>query len=156
VRRFLYVLGALTLIVIVGGGVGFGILAYKGRTFDRESRAFVDNLVPALAAKWSKQQFLELAAPELRTIAKPDQLDALFNRLSQLGPLVKYEGATGQSSVFYTFGFGSRISAFYVAKAQFQNGSASFRIGLLKREGRWMIQSFYVDPASSNRGEQGT
>jgi hypothetical protein len=53
-------------------------------------------------------------------------------------------------------GSGSTVSASYVAKAQFQNGGAVFRIVLRKREGRWMIYNFHVDPAPGNRAGQGT
>ena len=39
----------------------------------------------------------------------------------------------------------SKWPPFYVAKARFRNGGASFRIGLVKRDDQWMINSFYVD-----------
>ena len=42
-RRFLYILGSLTLVVFVVAIVGFGLVAYKGNELDAESRAFVDN-----------------------------------------------------------------------------------------------------------------
>ncbi len=63
-------------------------------------------------------------------------LSALFDRLSQLDPLIEYEGATGEAAMSYIAGSGSTESASYVAKARFQNGSATFRIVLMKRDGR--------------------
>jgi hypothetical protein len=48
VRRFLYVLGAWTLIAIVAAGIGAGVFFYKGHALDAESKAFVDNAVPAV------------------------------------------------------------------------------------------------------------
>jgi hypothetical protein len=155
VRKFLYVLGALTSIAMVAAGIGIGVAFYKGNALDAESRAFVDSAVPAITATWSRQQLLERATPELRDIVKPDQLTTLFDRLSRLGPLVKYEGATGQATMSYMVGSGSTVSASYVAKAQFQNGGAVFQIILLKRDGRWMIHNFHVDPAPGNRAGQG-
>jgi hypothetical protein len=146
-RRLLQILGALTLIVIVAGGVGLGVIIYKGRALDAESKAFVDSAVPAIAANWSKEQLLDRATPELREKARPDELTALFDALSRLGPLVDYEGASGESTMSFIAGSGNTESASYLAKARFQNGSATFRLALMKREGHWMIQSFYVDPA---------
>lgn len=146
-RKFLYTLGALTLIAIIGGGIGLGVLIYKGHALDVESKAFVDGAVPAIAAAWSKQQFLDRAAPELQGRVKPEELSAVFDRFSRLGSLVEYEGSTGQALLAYFTGSGGTVSASYVAKARCQNGSATLRIGLVKRDGRWMIRDFYVDPA---------
>src|SRR5437868_1370243 len=88
-RRFLYILGLLTLV----GLVGLGVVAYKGSELDTESRAFVDGAVPAIVEHWSRQELLERATPELRANANPEQLQAMFEALSRLGRLVEYEGA---------------------------------------------------------------
>ena len=73
-----------------------------------------------------------------------------FDALARLGPLVEYEGAKGDAKLSYTSEAGSSVSAAYVATARFKNGSASFRIALLKRDGRWMIHNFHVDPVAAN------
>lgn len=156
IRKFLYALGALTLIVIVVAGVGLGVLAYKGSVLDAESKDFVDAAVPAIVGSWSKEQLLERATPELRENARPDDLRALFDAFSRLGSLVEYEGAKGDANMSYMTGTGSVVSASYVAKARFQNGDAVFRIVLLKRDGHWMIHNFRVDPAPGNRDVKST
>jgi len=155
-RRFLYILGALTLIVVVLAGTGLAVFLYKGHALDAESKAFVDTALPAIAATWSKQQLLDRATPELRESLKPDQLNALFDALSRLGPLVEYEGATGEATMSYMIGSGSTVSASYVAKARFQNGSATFRILLMRRDGHWMIHNFHVDSVVGNQAERHT
>jgi hypothetical protein len=150
-RKFLSILGALTLIVIVAAGIGLGVLFYKGHALDTESRAFVDSAVPAIAATWSTQQLLDRGTPELRQGVKLAELNVFFGRLlAQLGPLVEYEGATGQANVHFA-GSGSTVSGSYVAKARFENGTATFRITLMKRDGRWMIHYFHVDSAQAIR-----
>lgn len=155
-RKFLYFLGAATLTVLIVAGVGIGVAAYQGHAFDVESKAFVDSAVPAISANWSQEQLLELATPELRESVKPNELTTLFAKLSRLGPLVKYEGSTGNTLMSYTTASGGTVSATYVARAKFRNGNAAFRIVLLKRDGHWMIQNFHVDPALTRRAEQGT
>jgi hypothetical protein len=155
-RRFLSILGALTLVGLVAAAIGVGVAIYKGRALDAESKAFVDGAVPAIAATWSKQQLLDRATPELRASAKPEALNALFDGLSRLGPLVEYEGAKGGTTMSYMAGSGSTVSASYVAKARFQNGIATFRIVLMKRDGRWMIHNFHADSAPGSQPEQRT
>lgn len=153
-RRFLYILGALTLVIIVAAGIGLGVFFYKGHALDAQSKAFVDSAVPAITATWSEQQFLDRATPELRASVKPEELKALFERLSQFGPLIEYDGATGEAAMSYIAGSGGIVSASYVAKARFQNGTATFRIMLMKRDDRWLIQNFHVDSAPGNQAGQ--
>jgi hypothetical protein len=155
-RRLIYILGGLTLFAIVVAAVGFGIIAYKGHMLDAESKAYVDSAVPAIAAQWSKDELLDRATPELRATVKPGELTALFDALSQFGPMVEYEGATGQATMAYLAGSGGAISASYVARAKFRSGSATFRILLLKRDGHWMIQNFHVDRAPGDQTGRGT
>ena len=148
-RKLLQVLGILTVVALGASGIGLGVIAYEGHALDAESKAFVDNEVPAIATTWSKEELLDRATPELRSNIAPDQLTSIFNTLSKLGPLIKYEGATGQSTMSYFTGSDSRASASYVANAKFQNGTATFRIALVKRGGQWMIYNFHVDPVKS-------
>jgi hypothetical protein len=132
------------------------VFFYEGNALDAESKAFVDRAVPAIAGNWNKQQLLDRATPELRESTNPDQMTALFEGLSRLGPMVEYEGATGEATMSYVAGSGSTISASYVAKARFENGTAIFRIVLMKRNGGWMIHNFHVDSAPENPAGQRT
>jgi hypothetical protein len=154
-RRFLCILGALILVIIVAAGIGVGVLIYKGNALDAESKAFVDSSVSAIAASWSKEQLLDRATPELRTSVKPEELKTLFDAVLQLGPLVEYQGATGEANMSYMAGSGSSVSASYVARAKFKNGAATIRITLLKRDGRWMISGFHVDTSLSGAPGRG-
>jgi hypothetical protein len=147
-RRFLYFLGAFTLAVVIVAVVGLGAVFYKGHELDTESKAFVDSAIPAITATWKEKQLLDRSTIELRETVKPDELRSLFDRLSQLGPLIEYQGATGQAIMSYLSASGSTVSASYSAKARFQNGSATLQVLLLKRDGHWLIHNFHVDPAS--------
>ncbi len=152
--KFLKIFGGLALLACVLGGIGFAVIAYNGSALDASSKMFVDNAVPAIAANWNPQALLDRSTPELRAIAKPDAVNALFARFSQFGPLVRYEGAKGHAGMYYTSRYGSVISAMYVAKAEFQNGAAIFRLGLRYRDKHWLIQNFHVDRASASPGSQ--
>jgi len=156
VQRLLYVVGALTVTAILITSVGVGMLVYKSRGLDAESKVFVNSAVPAIVAKWNKEQLLNRGTPELRESVTPDELSALFHDWSRLGPLVKYEGATGESTVSYFLGSGGPVSALYVAKALFQNGDATFKIILKKRDGSWMIHNFQVHGTQDIKSAQRT
>lgn len=145
-RKFFYVLGAMTLIVVIVVAVGLAVVAYKGKTLDAESKAFVDKAIPTIVASASKELLFQLATPELRESTKPEDLNTLFDIFSRLGPLVAYEGATGDATMSYMAGTGGTVSATYVANAKFQNGTATFRIVVLKRDDRWMIHNFNINP----------
>jgi hypothetical protein len=154
-KKMLCVLGALTLVILVAAGIGAAVLVYEGKALDGESKAFVDSAVPAIAARWDQQQLLDRATPDLKRSISQDRLTSMFKGLSQLGPLVNYEGATGEANMLYFTGTGASVSASYVAKADFQNGNAVFQIALVKREGHWMINGFHVDPRSGSRAREG-
>jgi hypothetical protein len=153
-RKLLYAVGASTFVVIFASAVAIAVLAYNGGQFDKESKEFVDGAVPAIVASWDRQQLLERATPELRSSVTPDKLASMFQSLSRLGSLVNYEGAKGEANLSYFTGTGARISASYVAKARFENGSAVFRIALVRRDEHWMINGFHIDPFQPVR--QGT
>lgn len=153
-RKFLYILGALTLTMFVVIGVGVGVLAYNGTALDAESKTFVDGAVPAITANWSEDQLLDRSTPELRDSIKPGELKSLFTAFARIGPLVEYQGAMGEANMSYVAGVGSTVSASYVAKARFQNGDATFRIVLLKRGGHWLIQNFHVDTQPNGRAAE--
>jgi hypothetical protein len=150
-RRFLYVLGALFLGLLVISGVGIGMAVHDGRALDAESKAYVDTAIPAIAKNWSEAEFLNRATPELRGSMSPDQLASLFGEFDRLGSLVAYRGSVGDSMMSYIAGKGKTVSASYLARAAFQNGNAIIRIALLKRNGQWRINGFHVnlDPNTS-------
>jgi hypothetical protein len=152
-KRLLYLLGAVTLIVIVAGTVALPALFHNEHDLEVESQAFVDSAIPAITGNWSEKELLDRSTTELQRSSKPDEFDALFERLSKFGPLVEYQGAKGVVTMSYFSGSGGTVSASYDAKARFQNADAVFQIVLMQRDGRWLIHNFHVDavPGSQTR-----
>jgi hypothetical protein len=145
-RKFLAIIGAVALVVVAVMAVGIVAAIWQGKVADAESKAFVDTAVPAIAEDWHEQQLFDRATPELRKAANPVDLAEFFSKLSALGSLTKYDGCVGQSMLSYFTGTGSTVTAAYSATAEFKNGTATFSIALLKRDGRWMINGFHVNP----------
>jgi len=144
-RRFLYVLGALFLVILVAGTVAIVFAVYSGQALDAESKAYVDASIPAIASNWNEAELLNRATPELRNSMVPEQFASLFGSFSQFGHLIRYNGSKGQAMMSYVAGVGKTVSASYVAKAACQNGNVIFRIVLLKRNGRWWINNFHIN-----------
>lgn len=153
-RKFLYVFGAMALGLLVLLVSGIGFLMSKGNGLDAESKAYVDAAVPAITALWDRTALLDRAAAELRSASTPDQIANLFDNFSRLGPLVRYEGATGHANMTYFTGTGGQVTAIYVAKAVYQNGEATLRLNLRKRDGAWRIVGFHVDGRPGARTSQ--
>lgn len=155
--KFLKIFGGISaalLILLVGG---FATVAWKGSALDKDSRSYVDAAVPAIVAHWNPDELIRRATPELRASTARDQLDSLFQRSSfLLGPMVQYDGATGQALMSYFSGTGSTVSARYLARVRFEKGEAAFQILLMKRDGKWLIHGFYVQPGQNLASDRQT
>jgi hypothetical protein len=143
--RSLPILGALALLIVVAAGGGAALLIERAHVLNTQGKAFVDNAVPAIAASWSKEQLIERATPTLRANLPAEDLTALANLSSQLGPFAEYQGATSKVNWLSLAGLGGSVSSSYVAKARFTNGLATFQIALVRHDGHWMINQFHVD-----------
>lgn len=111
--------------------------------FDNESKAYADSAIPAIVSTWSEKELLDRASPEFKQSFTTDQ----FRRFSGLGPLQKCEPAEGQTTMSFTKQLEADrvISGQYTAKATFEKGEASIKLGLIKHGDQWQIQSFDVD-----------
>ncbi len=145
-RKFLLAAGVVLLALLATGSVSFLYLSYRGNALDTESKAFVDSAVPAISKNWDRKELLDRATPELIRASNPDQLKAVFNRFATLGKLISYEGSKGDANIAFFSGSGTNIGASYVAHAHFENGDAIFRLALVKRDDRWMIERLNVAP----------
>jgi hypothetical protein len=145
VKKFFIVLGSIFLALIVLGGIGIAIVAIRGTALDKESRAYADAAISAIFSQWSEKELLDRASPEFKKAVTIDQLDRMFRWLGSLGQLQKCEPAQGQALMSATSQTGKMISAQYSAKATFQKGEASIKLGLIKHGDQWQILSFHVD-----------
>jgi hypothetical protein len=144
VKKSLAILGALFLVIIVIGVIGFAILAYRGTQLDKESSAYADAALKAIATDWSEKALLDRASPEFKQAVPIDQLDGCFRGCSKLGHLQQAEYMKGQAGIFYDPHVGKRIQGQYTAKAQFENAEAMVTLGLIKHGDDWQIARFDV------------
>jgi hypothetical protein len=145
-RKFLSILGAIFLVLLVVLGIGIFIVARNGAALDAESKAYVDDAVITIAAHWSPDELMKRASLHLRQTVKRDDIEGLFGAaMTALGPLVDYQGAKGTSLVTATALTGTTITASYVAQAKFMKGSAELQVALTKIDGLWKIEGFHIN-----------
>lgn len=147
-RKFLAVLGGIFAVIIVLVAAAIGYVSYVGKGLDKSSQEYVDALVPAIASHWSKDEVMRRASPELRELISnhPEDLDALFRKLSTLGALKTYEGSKGEAMVFVDARKGKSTTASYTAPATFEHGKATFQIKLILSSDKiWQLIYFHVD-----------
>jgi hypothetical protein len=144
-RRVPLTLVALALLLAAAAACGAIVIAYRAHVLNAESLAFVDKAVPAITTDPSVDQLLNRATPGLRTYIRTHDLPALARAFSRLGPAGEYLGAGGGVNWLSLAGFREPVSASYVAKESFMYGIATFRLTLVKLDGRWAITKYDLD-----------
>ena len=148
-RKFLTIVGALFLVLLVAIASFIGYAAYQGRGLDASSKAYVEANVPPIISTWSKIELLKRASPQLQKIVdeKPEKLDQLLQKLSKLGALKSFGDVKGSANIAYTSTEGKLTIAAYVGAAKFENGEGTITVRLIQSptSGQWQLLYFFVD-----------
>src|SRR5580704_4212682 len=145
-KKILMIFGGLCAVILLLVIILIAVLAYTGRGLDQESKAYADAAVVAIASHWNENDFVQRASPQLMDKIKDAAgLHKLMASLRSLGPLRNYEGSKGESHIALIFPSGETVTAFYVAKVEFDSGPADIKLSLIKLDGVWKILGFYVN-----------
>jgi hypothetical protein len=144
-KKFLMILGCITLILIVFVVCFVGYSAIKGRQLDVSSKAYVDENIPTIISSWSEDEVLKRASTELQEDLNGQQWNPFYSKVKKLGNFLNYEGCEGQSYVSISPQNGKVTTAIYTAHANFQNGQAKIKLELVWRNNQWQIANFTVD-----------
>ena len=151
----------IAAILLAAGAAGLYWLMSPS-ALDAECAAYVDDAAVAISAHWSKGELVSRATASLARYmsGKSEEFDSFFENTSTgLGPLHRYEGATGRVMVVtsgeptvFKPGTGPEkittdITALYFASGKYEKGSATLRFWLSKNHGSWKIDQFDVDSA---------
>jgi hypothetical protein len=124
-------------------------IVYNGRGLDKESKAYADAAIVAIASQWNEKDLTDRASPQLMaTVKNPADLDRVVGMWRMLGPLKKYDGSKGDAHIGYFWPRGKTITAVYVARVEFDHGSAMIKLSLVKTDGVWKILGLNVVPDS--------
>ncbi len=144
-KKTIMILGYAFIVFIALMVAGAATVVVLGKKLDKESRAFVDTAVQAIAADWDIAELQKRASPEFDDAVDYDSLEEDFSTLQQLGKFTEYKGSSGDSNITVSMS-GYAITADYTAIADFESGSAEMKISLIKRGGKWQILDFTVSP----------
>jgi len=145
-KRILVVLGGIFAFILLVGIIGFLVLNFFGRRLDKESKAYVDEVIPIIATSWNSKDLLDRASPELIQVAPTEKIESLFHAFSEkLGPLREYKGSRGDAKLGFTPQMGKITTADYVAEAIFEKAPAKINVRTILHNGTWQILQFYVN-----------
>lgn len=139
------ILGSVFAVLIIAGVIGFSVLAVKGNALDKESKIYVDEVIPLLLDNLSKDNLFKYASEELKDSASPEEFDKLFKFFVKLGKFVKYKESKGQANISVTTKNGEQINGYYEAQTDFENGPATIKITIIKKGSQWQIIGFHID-----------
>ncbi|UCC23494.1 MAG: hypothetical protein JSW23_05435 [Planctomycetota bacterium] len=143
-KKALMILGVIFAGLIVLGVIGFGVLAVKGTALDKESKAYVDEVTPAILANLKKETLFQYASDELKNAASEEEFDKMFDFFAKLGQFKEYKGSTGQANISVTTERGKQITGIYEAQAKFENGPATVKITTIKKGDNWQVLGFHI------------
>jgi hypothetical protein len=152
-KKFFIVMGVTFAVLIVLAVIGIATIAVKGSALDKESKAYVDQVTPIILADLRKETLLKYSSDDLKKIAKPEDLEKIFDWFKRLGTFQKYKGSTGQANISMTTQSGKVITGQYVAEADFDTGPAQIKIVTVKKGDQWFVQMFNIN-SMALAGEQ--
>ena len=144
-KKTLIILGGIFAVLIIVGVVGFIFMAITGTALDKESKAYVDDVTPKILSNLDKETLFKYSSDELKSSATSEEIDKIFSWFSKLGKFKEYKGSAGSSYVNYIVGKGKQTLGYYTAQAEFENGPATIKIIVIKKDKRWQVLQFNIN-----------
>ena len=143
-KKALWIAGGLSAIVIVFLVRFMAINLIKGNSLDKESKSYLDNVIPNICKSWSMDSLLKYSVPETKQVSVKKEFNELFETFKiQLGPMVEYRGSKGDATIDYTNGK-ITITAKYTSRIIFEKDSAKVKSILANRDNQWFIYNINV------------
>lgn len=148
-RKRLVLILSIFGVVFIGVIIAVAMMFYFGGKLDKESKAYVDSLVPSVFGRWDAAKIMQHASSEFLSTMKTPQdkarLEDLFKVCSErLGMLKQYNGSEGQATVYHEVGKGKTVYADYTARGVFEKGQAKITMRIILKDDKWQIYSFNV------------
>jgi hypothetical protein len=126
--------------------VGYIVFALtSGTGLDASSQAWVDDMVPKIAASWDSDLFLANTSSGFRARYSKDDVDKLMGEYSsRFGQLEQYYGSEGEAGIHTNLSLRRILTAEYLAHATFELRSGTISIQAILEDDRWRIHTFYV------------
>ncbi len=148
-KKRLVLILSISGVVFLGVIIAIAMMFYFGGKLDKESKAYVDNVVPSVFGRWDFSKIMQHASPEFLSTMKSPQdkarLEDLFRVCSErLGVLKQYNGSQGQATVHHEVGKSKTVYADYTARGAFEKAQAKITMRIIRKGDKWQIYSFNV------------
>jgi hypothetical protein len=145
-KKLFTILGIIFATIIVIIVIVAAIFIPRALKLDHEATAYIQDAVPKIVTKWSSQELVDRATPELLAAAKKDNaLDRLFVMFQQLGSFKHLDTPQGVVTSTAFTGEGTATVGNYTAKAEFEKGPATIKIQLRRVDDKWLINGFRIN-----------
>ena len=127
--------------------VALFIFLFMGQgEYDVESKKYIDRVTPIILSDLKKETLLKYSSKELKEAMNKDKnIDKLFKWFEKLGEFKDINGSEGATNITYSQENGKIVSANYYIKSNFETGKALITVGVIKREGKWLIYNFRIN-----------
>ena len=144
-KKTLMILGGVFAVLVVFAVIGIAVVAVKGTALDKESKAYVDKVVPMICADLRLETLSQYASKELLASAPPEEFEKIFKWFRKLGAFKEFNESSGEAHMSYTTQAGKSIVGQYVAQVEFETGPAEVQIVTVKKGDEWKVQAFKVN-----------
>jgi succinate dehydrogenase hydrophobic anchor subunit len=145
-KKLLVVLGGFFAVILLVAGIAAAIYFPHAMKLDREAIAYIQDTMPKIVGHWNSKELLDRATPQLdSTMKSHGGPERHFEMFRKLGPLKHLNAPTGGVGTTVYPGQGAATLGEYSAKAEFENGTATILIQLLRMNGQWMINGLRVN-----------
>ncbi len=141
---YFFVIFSISLIVIII------LMSRSDEKLNKESKLYVDNVLPIILKDLDEKTFLKFASPELKKAVPKEKFHKIFNIYKKLGKFEKYIGSKGKAKKSFTLKGQKWIYANYIAAAKFTNGDAKIKLTVIKENGNWYIYYFKISSTAFN------
>lgn len=144
-KNILMVLGIIFVVIIVIVGGFFAYYFLSAGPLDKESKTWVDTVMPKILETWDPNEIIKNASPEwLQTVPEEKTKEFTDAVRQEFGTLAKYASSTGEAGIRVN-NFSTTITAEYIVEADFTKGHGRVFIKGIKENGQWKIFTLFVD-----------
>jgi hypothetical protein len=144
-KRFLVIVGGVTIGVLGLLACAFVWMASEGRRLDASSRDYAAQVLDETLRHWDRTAVKAEASDELIAAVPDHKLGHLLGVFSErLGPIEAHEAPQGGSRV-NVVPFQRLVTAEYVTPVKFEKASGHVALRLIQKEGRWKLLAVNVN-----------
>ncbi len=114
---------------------------------DPETRAYMDQVIPAVFGHWSVQALAKYGDKSIYDSQRLARATKNFHDLSiKLGKMASYDQLNGTTQVVKVPENGENKAAAYDAVVHYQRGSAAVHVDAVKHKGAWSVVNASINP----------